>query len=97
VLNEWYGMADAVTLTETDGRTVWRQLVAPGGGAAGPGAGAMAESLEGYSLRYQLRAPADIRDVNLGTTSGDGRTAELTIGLADIVTMTQPLFWEVQW
>ena len=96
-LNEWYGSGDAVTMTQTADSTVWTQLISPGGGAAGRGSEALAESLGGYSLRFLLGTPAPITAVTGGQISDDGRTASFTISLGDIAMMEGPQYWEVRW
>jgi len=74
----------------------WRQVIAPGDGADGPEALALAESLAGYTLDFSLTAPEPVTHSN-GETDGDPRTSRFTLSLADVVVAQEEIVWEVRW
>ena len=96
-LNAWYGPSGSITVTERGGEFLWLQMVSPGSGSGDEGAAALAESLEGYSLTYRLRAPDRIVSVSEGEISADGRTAMMTVSLSAVAMMEDPRYWEVRW
>jgi hypothetical protein len=78
---------------EADGG-YWRQTVAGGQGVAG--AGALAQSLSMYSMRFALDPPRSIISTN-GELARGTASATYALSLADVVTATEPVVWEVRW
>lgn len=74
----------------------WRMVIAAGAGSAGEGASALAESLAGYSLTFELDPPAPIT-ADTGTTLDDGDRSRQSVSFDRIITATRPIVWEVSW
>jgi hypothetical protein len=100
-LSAWYGGSSdgegAISLSEEGGNTQWRQLLYPGGGANDEIALALGESLQGFALSYTLRPPGEIVSAAPGEISSDRRRATVTVPLEQIVTATEPVYWNVRW
>lgn len=97
-LSMWYGGGtDALSLSGDGSSSRWSQLIAPSGAARNEVSDSLAESLEGYGLRFELRPPERVRSANIGSVSSDGRVAVLELPLAEIVGTTSEIRWNVEW
>jgi len=74
----------------------WRQVIAPGDGAAGPEAAALAESLAGYRLDFLLTPPEPVTQTN-GETGDEARTSRFSVSLGAVATAQDEIVWEVRW
>ena len=72
----------------------WRQTVAEDRGVAG--AGALAQSLSVYTMQFTLDPPRPIVSTNGELLRGTD-AASYSLSLADVVTATEPVVWEVSW
>ncbi len=78
---------------DTDGGH-WRQTVAEDRGVGD--AGALARSLSGYTMQFTLDPPRPIVSTNGELVRGTA-AASYTLTLADVVTATESVVWEVRW
>ena len=97
-LSLWYaGDTTSIALNEVSGQTEWSQVIVPGSGSDGAVALALAESLAGYTVKYQLVTPSPIVRSSAGSVGSNGRSITMEVSLTEIVTATAAIRWVVAW
>lgn len=94
-LNAFYSPGQtAFDLSSQREQTVFRQLIAPGGGVEGS---SLAADLQDYELSFTVRAPQTVQASSPSRARIEGTTATMSASLAEVATRETPLTWEVTW
>ena len=88
---------ESLSLESRQGETVWRQIVVPGGGSAGPGADEFAAELDDYRITYVIDPDRPIIRASAGTIQGEGDAVEFSVSLGEIARATEETILEVVW
>jgi len=94
-----YGENNAVMLEERDSGTVFTYYLYSGRETVPEQRqlDILSTIFKDYSINLKINAPAEIKSVNRGDISGDGRVASLTLSMPDIISSENEIFWQVIW
>ncbi len=99
-LNQLYSPgSEAVTLSQTGGNTVYRQLIFQGfpDGVDQQSKDFAAAFFKDYHLNFSLSTPAPIKNASAGTVSADKRRVSYDIPILQLLDAKSPIIWIVTW